>query len=366
MVVLVGFLAFICLPLILTVAGTRPGSYDNRAPTDAPALGGDNLLDVATYQQLDRYLQDRFAFRGLAVRISAKLNDQIWRGDTDQVRRGRGEWLYYKPSLDQLCTEPMTPAEGLDVIGRFARTVEAGGARFRYALAPEKTSVYPEHLTDKSRTDNECAVEARDEIRRGLEAQSWYVDLYRPIEALKTASAEPIYHPRDTHWTGKGSGVLLEGVVESLQPGLWRPDEFVDTGLEPFEPDLTRLLGLGQNIQTPLYEVRRDGVTTVEGPEEAVDGSFPTRRFTSTSTAAPLIEGRTVMIYDSFTLGSLTNLAPYFADITFVHWNALGVADLGPLLGDADTVVAEGAEREFTWRMREKLAATGLADGRPE
>jgi hypothetical protein len=172
-VVLVGFLAFLALPLMLTLTGVRPGSYDNRAPTEAPALGGDNLLEARTYQQLDRYLQDRFAFRGLAVRISAKLNDKIWKGDTDQVKRGQGDWLYYGPSLDQLCTEAMRPAEGLAVLDRFATTVQASGADFRYVLAPEKTSIYPENLTDKGRADNECAVEARDELRRGLEGQAW-------------------------------------------------------------------------------------------------------------------------------------------------------------------------------------------------
>ena len=36
------------------------------------------------------------------------------------------------------------------------------------------------------------------------------------------------------------------------------------------------------------------------------------------------------MLYDSFTIGSIPNLAPFFEDITFIHWNALGTIDLRP------------------------------------
>ena len=76
---------------------------------------------------------------------------------------------------------------------------------------------------------------------------------------------------------------------------------------------------------------------------------------------ADLIPGKTVMFYDSFTIGSIPNLAPFFEDVTFIHWNALGTIDLPAQLAGAKTVIAEGAEREFTWRMRDKVAPTGLA-----
>ena len=119
-VTVIGFLAFISVPLLLTFAGVRPGADDNRKPSARPALGARELVDEQTYQQMDRYLQDSFALRGLAVRINAKLNDKVWKGDTDQVRRGKGDWLYYGPSLSQLCTEAMRPAEGVAMLERFA------------------------------------------------------------------------------------------------------------------------------------------------------------------------------------------------------------------------------------------------------
>ena len=194
-VTVIGFLSFISVPLLLTLAGLRPGADDNRKPSPRPALDARGLVDEQTYQQMDRYLQDSFALRGLAVRINAKLNDKIWKGDTDQVRRGKGEWLYYGPSLSLLCTEAMRPAEGVATLERFASTVEASGARFLYTLAPEKSSIYPEHLTDRLTTDGRCAFDARDQIRAGLAGQPWYVDLYPEVEQLKATSPGPSTTP---------------------------------------------------------------------------------------------------------------------------------------------------------------------------
>ena len=363
-VTFVGFLTFISVPLLLTLVGLRPGADDNRQPSPRPALDARGLVDEQTYQQMDRYLQDSFALRGLAVRINAKLNDSVWKGDTDQVRRGKGDWLYYGPSLSQLCTEAMRPAEGVATLERFASTIEAQGARFVYTLAPEKSSVYPEYLTDRLATDGRCAFEAREQIRTGLAGQAWYVDLYRAVDELKAESPEPIYHPRDTHWTEQGAGVLLERLVDTVRPGMWKPEEYTQVGTEPFQPDLTRLLGLGQTIEAPRYVVARPGITTTEGPETPVAGTFPIRHFTSSAggaAGADLIPGKTVMLYDSFTIGSIPNLAPFFEDVTFIHWNALGTIDLRAQLAGAKTVIAEGAEREFTWRMRDKVSPTGFA-----
>lgn len=363
--VVAGFVAFLAFPLALTLAGVRPGAPDNRAPSARPPLGARNLVDEATYQKLDRFLQDRFAFRGLAIRVNAKLNDKVWKGDTDQVRRGKGDWLYYAPSLTRLCTEKLTPAGGVDVLTRFAAGAQAAGKTFRYTLAPEKPSIYPEFLSGRSVSDLPCEAEAREQVRNGLQANgsSWYLDLYDDLAALKASSEEPIYHPRDTHWTGIGVQVMFRRLLDSLQPGLWKPEEYVNTGDEAFEPDLTRLLGLTQTVQVPRYEVQRPGVVTTEDEPTPVPGDFAIRHFTSRAQGGTaLVKGKTVMIYDSFTIGSIPNLAPYFEDITFIHWNALGKVDAAPTLAAATTVVAEGAEREFTWRMGEKLSATGLVD----
>jgi hypothetical protein len=363
--VLAGFVVFLVVPLILTLVGRRPGASDNRKPSPAPALRGDALLQTSTYQQLDRYLQDRFAFRALAIRISAKLNDKLWKGDTDQVRRGKGEWLYYQPSLTQLCTESMSPRQGTAVLEGLVSALQHNGKTVRYLLAPEKTSIYPENLTKRSVTDSQCALSAREQIRKGLGSHDWFLDIYDALFQLKASSPQPIYQPRDTHWTEQGAGVMLRTLVNSVQPGLWNDAEYENRGDQPFEPDLTRLLGLPQAISTPHYEVRRPGVVTTEQASDPVKGTFPVRHFTSVSSAgAPLIPGETVMIYDSFSIGSIPNLAPFFADITFVHWNAVGSSyDLPSRIKAAGTVLMEGAEREFTWRMRDRVAQTGLVEG---
>jgi hypothetical protein len=369
LVVVVGFLAFISVPLLLTLAGARPGSTDNRQAAAAPDLGPRSLVDERTYQELDRYLSDQFSLRELAIRADAKLDDVVWKGDRGDVRRGEDGWLYYAPSLTRLCTEPLAPADGVAVLDRFAAGLQSQGVEFRYLLAPEKSTLYPEHLTDRLRGDGECGREAVEVLRGelGSAERPWYVDLYEPLEALKAASPEPIYYPRDTHWDQFGASRFVEEVARSLGEDLWHAEDVEQVGLRPFEPDLTRLLGLPQTIEVPELAVVRPGVASSAWEETPVEGAEAILRATSTSSSGErdLVEGRSVVLYDSFGLAALDLLKPFFADVAFVHWNALGDPAVEALLDEADTVVAEGAEREFTWRMREKLDLTGLADRWP-
>ncbi|MPY95228.1 MAG: hypothetical protein GEV08_19875 [Acidimicrobiia bacterium] len=364
LLVVVGFLAFICVPLVLTLAGQRPGATDNRAAGDLPALSARRLVDEQTYQELDRYLSDQFALRALAIRADAKLDDVLWKGDRGDVRRGEDGWLYYAPSLTQLCTEPLAPVDAVRVLDRFAAGLESQGTTFRYLLVPEKSTLYPEHLTDRLRDDAACGREAVDVLRGelGQPTRPWYVDLYEPLAELKARHVEPVYHQRDTHWNAVGASRFVAEVVRSLDPDLEPDDELRQVGTVPFELDLTRLLGLPQTVQIPQFQAVRPGVTTTAGEERTVQGAVPLLRYTSSSTGAGVVDGRSVVIYDSFGLAALDLLAPFFADVTFVHWNALGDPQVEALLDGADTVVAEGAEREFTWRMADKLQATGLAD----
>lgn len=358
--VLVGFIGFITMPLLVTVAGVRPGSVENRSTTQAPDLGGQALLREKTYQSINQFLIDRWAFRGLAVRANAKLNDKLWRSEfAGDVRRGKDDWLFFGPSLRRLCTEPLTPTQSLEVLDRLAATIEGSGRTFVYALAPEKTSIYPEYLTDRQRNEGTCAFAERDQLRAALQAPSraWNVDLYGPIEALKAASSTPVYHPRDTHWTQRGAAQYVSEVVERLQPGLWDDGELVQTGTATLTPDLTRLLGLPKTDTEDAYAVQRPGVTVSEDPPIPVAGDFAVRRFHASATGGTsLIAGRTVMIYDSFTLSAVDLLTPFFADLTLVHWNDIGKTNVAELIAAADTVVVEGAEREFAWRMSDKVA----------
>lgn len=369
LLVAIGFLAFISVPLLLTLAGARPGSTDNRPAAAAPPIDARSLVDERTYQDLDRYLSDHFSLRELAIRADAKLDDVVWKGDRGDVRRGEDGWLYYAPSLTRLCTEPLAPGDGVRVLDRFAAGLEAEGVEFRYLLAPEKSTLYPEHLTDRLLDDGECGRAAVHLLRRELGSPSrpWYVDLYGPLEALKASRPEPVYYPRDTHWDQFGASVFVEEVARSLGEDLWHDEDVEQVGLQPFEPDLTRLLGLPQRIEVPELALVRPGVSTAAWEETPVEGAEPLLRATSTSASAerPVVGGRSIVIYDSFGLAALDLLKPFFADVTFVHWNALGAPQVEALLDEADTVVAQGAEREFTWRMREKLDLTGLADRWP-
>jgi hypothetical protein len=189
--------------------------------------------------------------------------------------------------------------------------------------------------------------------------------MYEPIRALKAqldTDTGGVYLDRDTHWTEYGGMSMVEQIVERVAPGLYDPAEVTVAGVEPLEGDLTRILGLPETYDVVDLAVDRLGVSTTELDEQAVDGSYPIRRFVSDAPTAPMVEGRTVMLFDSFSFPIIEEMTPYFEELTLVHWDAVGSVDVAGLMAEADHVVVQVAERNFTFRVGEKLFDAGLLD----
>lgn len=346
------FAAVLGVPMVATLAGAGRSTVDNRGAADAPAWDdGAALGDVATYEQLGRYVSDRFALRSVAVRSAARLDELLWRADTAQVRRGRDGWLFLDASLRRWCEAPLAPLDAIEAFERTIASLEAGGRRGLLAIAPEKSSIYPGQLSDRAARDGACSAELVAEARADLAGRPWYVDLYEPLLAAagdaQAVGAAPLYHPRDTHWSPQGAALYAAAVVAALDPAAWTASALEAGAPRDFVPDLTRLLGLARTErETPLL-VRRPGVHTERSAEDP-----PTFRSTSDA-SSPLVPGRTVVVHDSFGLGAFDLLAPSFAEVTFVHWDELERAEVAALLDAADTVVIEVAERTVVQRAQE-------------
>jgi len=67
---------------------------------------------------------------------------------------------------------------------------------------------------------------------------------------------------------------------------------------------------------------------------------------TATSTGAPLVPGRTLLIGDSFSLHVVSWLQPFFADLTYLPLS-VDPATFARQLRSADAVIFEQVERYF-------------------
>src|SRR4029077_12449548 len=110
----------------------------------------------------------------------------------------------------------------------------------------------------------------------------------------KAANAGPIYYRRDSHWNPIGALAFVRSVVPALDakvPVL--AGEARDAGPAPHTGALPALIGAPEAETAPTRAIRR-------------------------AKGAPVIEGPSVLVGDSFRDAALPLLTPYFADLQTV------------------------------------------------
>jgi hypothetical protein len=177
-------------------------------------------------------------------------------------------------------------------------------------------------------------------------APAGYLDLYAPVAAVARQDGHA-YYPTDTHWTPAAVAAYTRALVSRLDPSLLDTASFVRSGSQLKATDLTKMIGMPKTERAPAVSVRRDGIAVhrVTQPRQG----FPAAHSTATTAGAPLDTAPTLILGDSFTEESMAMLAPFFTDLTFVHWD-LALADpaaTARLILGARVVVVEAVQREF-------------------
>lgn len=355
-------IAFFATPIAARVVGVTAESFENRPFAGAPRLsqGWD------AFGQTTRFLTDRMPLRAQAVRANTRIWTDVFgatpryagqvtiAGDAAlpfagaveqpdqseqpggpdgaaaaaQVISGGDGWLYLQAEQDRACA----PAVATDVaVARWARlvaTVRAHGRRAIAVVAPDKASVYPEHLpADFPNAD--CAERGKRELWSLLERSAPSTGVLPLRAALlreKGQGGDLLYMRKDSHWNDAGSLSLVRESLAALGRGVGvEPKEVVDAGEGPYTGDLTALLGAPEDDVRPLRQLARE-------PN------------------APRVPGRALLVKDSYGEAPTAQLAPYFEDLRTILWVGTPPERIAREVALADTIVFETVEREFAAR----------------
>lgn len=184
------------------------------------------------------------------------------------VLLGRDGWLYFLgeegTSLDRYYrgTSPVTDGEVLRVLAelkRRERFLASHHVAYVVTIAPEKASIYPEHLP-------EWAARAAQPTPLGRLAEAiradgtlHYVDLRAPLRAAK--ERERVYYATDSHWNLLGAAVAYREIMRALNEALAaKPVTPAPVVLPPYVPgvdfyrgDLARMTGDPGHFGEPDY-----------------------------------------------------------------------------------------------------------------
>ncbi len=168
--VVVAFVAVLAVPGLAMIAGLRPPELENRADASLPTLDAQALTEPGTYQAIDDYVARSLPARDVAVSAYATLDYGLLRGSTDpDVVLGRDEWLFFIGELMPKC--PVTPAALMSQLDAIAGQAERAGIEFRFAIAPDKHTIYPDRLRPDMPIPVACTDTGRDEVRAGMAAR---------------------------------------------------------------------------------------------------------------------------------------------------------------------------------------------------
>jgi alginate O-acetyltransferase complex protein AlgJ len=293
----------------------------------------------------------------------AKQHDAGYR----RVVQGTDGWLYYGFDVDAKCS-PATPfTETVAKLRELRAAVESSGRQFVFVIAPDKTTMVPQHLP-ASYPGEDCSREAAPDFWRLLTGLGGALDL-RP--ALYTAAQQlgrPVYPAKDTHWRDEGSLVLTRTIAEAVRPGVTQTWQSAPIDAYTSLADLPTLLGRQEEKQSTRYDLRPDGHTNRAAPYVA-DTDEPAYRI-----SAPMpetVNKRTLIFGDSFTNASSRYLAGGFSHLTMLAYPAMGERPETAVqaFADAEVVVVQVVERGvaagnlpfledgFIERVRQTLAA---------
>lgn len=266
--------------MVFRFAPAGPALAENRRRAAAPRLQDWSWKKSDSFRRaFEEYFKDRFGFRDFLIRVHNLSHLRVLRTTPlAKVVVGRGGWLYHngddEPNLrDYSGLEPFTEAD-LDTIEKsLAATRDAlrrRGVVFAFLVAPDKHTLYPEHLPERIRAL--AGTTRLDQLADRLSRRPdiLFVDVRRAL--LEEKARHPLYFRTDTHWNSYGAHLAARQLTSRLagagvpvgQPG---DEGLVLEMIDRPRTDLAGMLGLSgagndQDLR-PLDPSAKPGRVTV-------------------------------------------------------------------------------------------------------
>ena len=331
------FLALCLIPSVgmLFAGETKPSA--NEILSSRPVLvKRDGSINTDVLNDVTDYIADRFAFRKNLVTAWARLNASVFHSSAEpQVILGSDGWLYYEPTLDDYMGRSMSEEQlerAAAYLARLQQEAESRGARFLFTVAPNKNSLYGEHMPSYIPSDH-----ASSNLERLKPYLMRYGVNYTDLFDVLSSEEETLYYRGDTHWTDRGAALAADALLEALD----KPSAYFAGPFAAGEPHLGDLY----EMLFPTGSEREESSTYVPGFSYTLSGDPNGGNALKISSACAGRGGTLLCWRDSFGISLYPYLADSFESALFLRSSSYDLGEIEKTR--ADTVIIELAERNL-------------------
>lgn len=215
---------------------------ENRILAERPALSFSSAELQKFPGAFQAYFNDNFGFRKLLVRGSYFLKSRLLgTSPSNLVIIGKNDWLFYTGEGEVEDCRRITHFTD-EQLHRWTQNfelkkmwLESQGIRYLLVIAPNKSTVYPEHLPDA--LTRVRAVSGIDEFADYLKKNSQVAIVDLREKLIKEKTTDDLYYKTDTHWNNYGA---FHAYSEMIRPIVsWFP-EITPLKLDDFSIDKKR------------------------------------------------------------------------------------------------------------------------------
>ncbi|MGI6220980.1 MAG: alginate O-acetyltransferase AlgX-related protein [Coriobacteriales bacterium] len=319
-------------------------------PAAAPSLvDGDGGPNAALLSDAGAYFEDHFAFRNEMITAYARMLAPMGESVTDQVVVGDDGWLFYGLTLPDYLGQSTLSDRALNNIAHnlvfMQGYANSKGADFVFAVAPNKNTLYPEHMPARYvRSDAPGNWERLKPVLYDHGVR--YVDLFEKLGEVD----EVLYLKTDSHWDNRGALIAANALLAAFERPALAYDEAAWITRDDFTGDIAKMLypaDPGAEEQSYVIGVN-DGEGFAGEAWSYVQGSTVEDDVVETRSAGKRSaqDAKRLLVYrDSFANALIPYLSTAFQNSLFTKLVPYDAGQIDAF--DADCVVVERAERHL-------------------
>jgi hypothetical protein len=192
--------------------------YQDLKPPAAITAG--TAFDRDYYLGLEKYFSRKFPLVGFFITTKHYIDYKVFNtSPSDRVYIGQDGWMYYKftlDSYDKMDCDKSAEVELLHLrLHMLQRMVEASGRKFFFMVAPNKSTIYPEHVgyTPAYKDLGRCGKSFYDLLveRNAAYPIEGFIYVDNALRELKRS--RKVYFKTDSHWTEPAGAVVGDLIV---------------------------------------------------------------------------------------------------------------------------------------------------------